>query len=59
MAAGVCGDFDFGSHGNSLHDNDSLFGGGLHVNVIHAGPGSPDDFQVEGGVDDVGRDLRC
>lgn len=45
--------------GNSLHDDDSLSVGGVDVHVIHAGPSSADDFQVVGGIDDVGRDLRC
>lgn len=45
--------------GNLLHDNYSLFGGSVNVNVIHTGPSSPDDFQIVGSVDDVGRDLCC
>lgn len=40
-----------------LHDDDAHFGGGLDIHVVHARSGSPDDFQIAGGVDDVSRHL--
>ena len=41
----------------SLHHNDPMFSGGLHVHVVHARPRAADDLQVAAGVDDVGRHL--
>lgn len=45
--------------GNSLHDNDSLFGGSVHVHVVHTCPSPADDLQIVGSIDDVGRNLCC
>ncbi len=42
-----------------VQDDDAPLGGGLHVDVVHAGPGPADDLQRRARSDDFPRGLGC
>lgn len=40
-----------------VHDDDTVFGGGLDIDVVDADSGAADDLEVLGGLEDLGGDL--